>query len=247
MPELRAHTRSLVLTALAVIVGAGLPAAAHADLAGQPVAQAAKKKKKKVPLTATVSGTFTIKQEIEGGFGNDSGPNFQQITVKLSETKVPFKAGYGLSAAAKGTATFTYHAEARTEDRSYHAGCDSETRQTNGTWTGKTDVVVKESSWLQTNGKSKKYAGWVVAVEPPDEIPLTSNGLYTDWDSILMTDCLKFEVNEPLGSWSSGFARPDGVGKLADDKRSVPLLSIDTAFGQTGSAKGKLRFNKAPR
>ena len=46
-----------------------------------------------------------------------------------------------------------------------------------------------------------------------------------------MTNCQTFPVSEPLGGWSTGFAQPDGVGKLAADNRSVPLLSIDTDVG----------------
>ena len=242
------QARPFALIIVMVAIAAIAPSVAFA--AGPaPGAHASKKKKKKkkVPLTATVSGTFSIRQDIEGGFGNDEGPNWQKLTVELKSAVVPFTGAYKFSAAAKASATFTYHAEASTADRSYHAGCDNETRATDGTWTGKTDVVIKESTYLQTNGKSKRYAGWVVTVDPPDEIPLTSKGSYNDWESILMTNCQTFEANKPLGGWSTGFAQPDGVGKLADDNRSVPLLSIDTDVGQTGSAKGKLKFNKAPR
>ena len=74
-----------------------------------------------------------------------------------------------------------------------------------------------------------------------------SRGTFTDWESILMTSCQTFPVSGPLGGWSTGFAQPDGVGKLSADDRSVPLLSIDTDVHQTGTADGKLRFNKAPR
>ena len=194
-----------------------------------------------------MSGTFTIKQNLEGGFGNDNGPNWQQLKVQIKDAVLPFTGPSEFGAGAKASASFTYHAEASTEDRSWHAGCDSESRKTDGTWSGKADVVLKESTWLQTNGKSKRFAGWVVKVEPPDEIPLVSKGSYQDWESILMTNCQTFDANTPLGTWSTGFATPDGVGKLAADDRSAPLLSIDTDVNQTGTATGKLRFNKAPR
>ena len=46
-----------------------------------------------------------------------------------------------------------------------------------------------------------------------------------------MTNCQTFDANTPLGAWSTGFAQPDGVGRLASDDRSVPLLSIDTDVG----------------
>jgi len=249
MPKLHVHTRSLTLITLAVAITAVAPGVVFA-VGPVPAAQTAKKKKKKKPkpLMATVSGTFTIKHDIEGGFGNDNGPNWQQLTVAVKNAEVPFTGYSRFSAAAKATVTFTYHAEASTADRSYHAGCDSETRRTDGTWTGKTDVVVRESTWLQTNGKSERYAGWQVTAQlPEDGIPLTSKGSYTDWESILMTNCQTFDANKPLGAWGIGFAEPDGVGKLASDDRSVPLLSIDTAVDQTGTASGKLKFNKPPR
>ncbi len=247
MPSISLNTHALAVTTAVVAIAAIAPGSAFAVAADAPAAHAAKKKKKKKkPLTATISGTFTIKQDIEGGFGNDNGPNWQQLKVSVKDVDVPFTGPSKFSAAAKGTATFTYHAEASTQDRSWHAGCDSESRQTDGTWTGKTSVIVKQSTWLQTNGKSKRYAGWQVTVQPPDEIPLTSKGFYQDWESILMTNCQNFAITDKLGAWSTGFAEPDGVGKLASDNRSVPLLSIDTDVGQTGTASGKLKFNKAP-
>lgn len=247
MPKLHGHTRSLSLIILAVAITAVAPGVAFAATPAS-ATHAKKKKPKPKPLTATVSGTFTIRQDIEGGFGNDSGPNWQQLTVDIKKAEIPFTRGSTSSAAAKATVTFTYHAEASTADRSYHAGCDSENRRTDGTWTGKTSVVVRESTWLQTNGKSKRFAGWQVTARlPEDGIPLTSKGSYNDWESILMTNCQTFDANTPLGSWGIGFAEPDGVGRLAADDRSVPLLSIDTDAGQTGTASGKLKFNKSPR
>lgn len=235
----------MVIT-LAVAIVAIAPGVAFAA-APTPAAHAAKKKKKKKPLTATVSGTFTIRQNLEGGFGNDNGPNWQQLKVEIKDAVVPFAGPSRFSAAAKATASFAYHAEASTADRSWHAGCDSESRETNGTWAGKATVVIRESTWLQTNGKSKRFAGWQVTVEPPDDIPLVSKGSYQEWESILMTNCLTFDASKPLGGWGIGFAKPDGVGRLAADNRSVPLLSINTDVDQTGTASGKLRFNKAPR
>lgn len=240
------HTPPLVL---ALVAAAAVAPGAAVAASPAPAAQVAKKKKKKkkpAPLTATVSGTFSIRQDIEGGFGNDSGPNWQQLKVELKNAEVPFRAGE-LFGSAKATATYTYHAEASTSDRSYHVGCDSETRQTDGTWTGKTAVSVREVKWLLVNGKSKAFGGWQVRVSPPDDLPLTSKGSYNDWDSILMSECQTFDASKPLGGWSTGFADPDGLGKLADDNRSVPLLSINTELGQTGTASGKLKFNKAPR
>lgn len=243
------HRRSLMLLVLTVAIATVGPSVAGATPV--PAAHTAKKKKKAkkpVPLTATVSGTFSIREDIEGGFGNDNGPNWQQLKVEVKNVEIPFTGAYRFTGGAEVTATFTYHAEASTADRSYHLGCDSETRKSDGTWTGKTTVVVKEATWLQTNGKSKRFAGWQVYAQPPEQgIPLVSKGSYTDWESILMTNCQSFDANAPLGLWRTDFAQPDGVGGLAADNRSVPLMSIDTDKGQTGTASGKLRFNKAPR
>lgn len=245
----RPHAATVLALAFALVIGAPGPALAAAGAADAPAQAAKKKKKKKEPFTATVSGSFTIKQTDPLGFGNDKGPSWQQITVKLKDAKIPFAKGWRASAAAKATATFEYRAEARTEDRSWHAGCDSEFRETTGTWTGKTSVSVSENAtYLQTGGKSKRFGGWKVWVEQPKGgIPLVTKGSYNDWGSILMANCQTFEVNEPLGSWSTGFAEPHGVGKLASDKRTVPLLSINTDVDQTGSANGKLRFNQDVR
>ena len=78
-----------------------------------PAARAAvEKKKKKAPLTATVNGTFTIRQNNPGGFGNDNGPNWQQLNVVIKDAKIPFRAPNRQSAAASVLVSFQYEAEA---------------------------------------------------------------------------------------------------------------------------------------
>jgi hypothetical protein len=141
---------------------------------------------------------------------------------------------------------FEYTAEAHTEDRSYAAGCDREDRETYGGWDDKTTVTVRETRWLQKKGKSKKYLGWQVVATPPEQgIYTVSKGSYQEWDSILMEECLTVEANKPLGSWSTGFAVPDGLGKLSTDDRSVPLTAINTDLDQTGTVTGSIKFNKS--
>ena len=57
-------------------------------------------------------------------------------------------------------------------------------------------------------------------------------------------------MTRSFGVWTSfGVNAPfETMGRtVASDDRSVPLLSIDTDVGQTGTASGKLKFNKAPR
>ena len=221
------------LVAVAAIAGSVMPAGAAAA-------------KKKKPLTATVNGTFVVRGDNPAGFGNDEGPNWQQLTVVIKDAKIPFRAGNKQSAAATANVRFEYVAEAHTKDRSYAAGCDSEDRETYGGWSDKTTVTVRETRWHQKNGKSKKYLGWQVVAAPPENgIYTVSKGSYQEWDSILMEDCNTVEINKPLGSWSTGFATPDGLGKLATDNRSVPLTAINTDVDQTGTVTGSIKFNKS--
>jgi hypothetical protein len=234
-----------ILVAIA-LTGLLAPAAPASTFGLDAHAAAKKKAKKKKPLIATVNGTFTIREDNPDGFGNDNGPNSQELKLVIKNAEIPFRAGNRRSAADTASVRFAYTAEASTQDRSYAAGCDSEFRKTTGTWTGQTTVTVRETNWLVTNGKSKKYGGWQVLVAPPERgIELESTGSYLEWESILMTNCLTVPANEPLGSWSPSFAKPDGLGKLASDNRSVPLTAIDTEVGQKGTANGSLKFNKS--
>ena len=234
----------LVAIALAGLLVPAAPASAVEVDARSAAKKKAKKKKK--PLIATVNGTFTIREDNPNGFGNDNGPNYQELKLVIKDAEIPFRASNRQSAADSASVRFAYVAEASTQDRSYAAGCDSESRRTTGTWTGQTTVTVRETNWLVTNGKSKKYVGWQVLVEPPERgIELESTGSYLEWESILMPNCLTVPANEPLGSWSPGFAKPDGLGKLTSDNRSVPLTAIDTEVNQKGTASGSIKFNKS--
>ena len=94
-----ARPRPFALIAAAVAIAAIAPGEAVAA-APTPAAHAAKKKKKPAPLTATVSGTFTIKQNLEGGFGNDGGPNWQQLKVEIKNAALPFDGPAQFGAAA---------------------------------------------------------------------------------------------------------------------------------------------------
>ncbi|MEI2702965.1 MAG: hypothetical protein V9E83_11260 [Baekduia sp.] len=217
---------------------------ATASVAGVAVPAAGAKKKAAAPLTATVNGTFTIKAEVEGGFGNDGGPNWQNVSYELKDVKIPFAKGVTTYASAKVKVRMKYEAMAHTDDRSWHAGCDSEDRHSYSSYTGDVTVGVKETNWLQTNGKSKKYLGWTVTPSLPDDPIVVSSGYYQDWESILMETCVNYGVNTPLGGWSVGFAQPDGVGKLNSERKSVLITAIDTDLGQTGTATGTIKFNK---
>jgi hypothetical protein len=107
-------------------------------------------------------------------------------------------------------------------------------------------VTIRETRWLQTNGTSKSYLGWqVIATAPEAGIYTVSKGSYQEWESILMTNCLSVEANQPLGSWGTGFAQPDGLGKLSSDDRSVPLTAINTEVDQTGTVTGSVKFSES--
>lgn len=247
MLRLQNHARPLAaITVATAALAACMPSTASADRSTPAARAAAKKKKKKAPLTATVNGTFTVRQNNPLGFGNDNGPNWQQLKVVIKDAKIPFRAPNRQSAAASVSARFEYEAEAHTQDRSYALGCDSEDRQTYGGWSDKTTVTIRETRWLQTNGTSKKYLGWQVIATPPEAgIYTVSKGSYQEWESILMTNCLSVEANKPLGSWGTGFAQPDGLGKLSSDNRSVPLTAINTEVDQTGTVTGSVKFSES--
>lgn len=237
---------ALTVTAAIAIAAALAPGAASADSPSPAAHAAKKKKKKKPPLTATVNGTFTVRQDDPDGFGNDGGASWQQLKVEIKNAKIVFSKSNRDSATAKADVRFEYEAEAHTQDRSWALGCDSEDRQTYGGWSDTTTVTVRETHALKKKGESKKYLGWQVVATPPSQgIYTVSRGSYLEWESILMTDCLTVEYNKPLGWWSAGFANPDGLGKLASDDRSVPLTAINTKVNETGTVTGSIAFNES--
>lgn len=218
---------------------------AAALLALLAAADADAKRKKPKPLFAIVNGTFVVRHDLPGGFGNDEGPNWEQLKVVIKDAKIPFDPPNRI-ASAKVNVRFEYEAEAHTMDRSYAAGCDREDRTTAGGWEDTTEVVVRPTTTVRKDGKQKPYIGWRVVAKPPKQgIYTVSRGSYQEWESILMDNCLSYEENEPLGAWNSDFARPDGLGKIADDNRSVPLTAINTEVDQTGTVTGSIRFNRA--
>ncbi len=254
---MKRHRAIIAITVATVALAAFMPSTASAERLTHVEHAAAKKTK---PLIATVNGTFTVRENLPGGFGNDNGPNWQQLKVVIKNAKIPFRAPNRQSAAASVFVRFEYEAEAHTQDRSWAFGCDSEDRRTYGSWSNKATVGIRETAWLRTNGKSKKYLGWEVITTPPPG-PFTNNptpedfpiagmitvttGSYQAWESIAMTNCLSFEPNEPLGMWGMGFATPDGLGKLNSGNRSVPLTQINTEVDQIGTVTGSIKFNKS--
>jgi hypothetical protein len=253
-PKLRGHVRP---TALLVVASVALSASAPPAVAtfGASTARAVTAKKKKTkktatktkaPLTATVNGTFTVRQDDPNGFGNDEGPNWQQLNVVIEDAKVPFRGPNRQSASADVDVRVGYEAQAHTMDRSWAIGCDREDRQTLSKWTEKMSVTVRETSWLQTAGTSKKYYGWQVFATLPTAFDFqVSTGSWQEWDSIQMDTCITVAANRPLGSWGLGWATPDGLGKLTSDGRAVPLTAINTDVNQTGSATGSVTFNQS--
>ena len=229
------RTRPLTAIAIGTAALAVLVPAGQAD---------AKKKKKPVPLTATVNGTFTLAHD-RGGFGNDDGPDVQNLSVEIKDAKIPFAKGNTQSAGAKVKIRVKHDAHAHTDDRSWHAGCDIEERTAVSSWTGDAVVGLRETNWRQTDGTSKKYLGWTVTPTiPTTDMIVISGGFYQDWESILMDTCVTYGMNTPLGWWSPAFGTPDGMGKLNDDRTGIILNTLNTDSKQTGTAKGTVKFNK---
>lgn len=243
MPSLRVLITVVGLVAFA----APLPAAAIAREPGPP-ATVAKKKKKKKPkgITATVNASLTLRAADPRGFGNDTGPSWQQLKVTIKNAAIPLREPERDSGGAKVQAAIEYRAEASTQDRSWHVGCDSENVVSTGTWSGKVSVAIKTSKWLDTDGKSKAFSGWTVWLEVPDDFPWSTTRTWVDWESVLMDKCLNFDSKTPLGGWSPGFARPEGVGKMTSDGKSVLITGINTDNDQTGTASGSIKFSAKP-
>ncbi len=252
-------TRSLAsisLIAATAFAVACTPAAAVAGPAPtQSYAAAPKKKTKKkgrkapakkpAVLTATVNTSFSLKRVEEHGFGNDGGPMWQKLSVEVKSAKIPFKGDWRESAAADATVTWTYEAQASTDDRSWHLGCDSELRESKATWTGKASVGLRKSTWRQTNGKSKRQHGWEVLVSQPDAgLPVVSSGWFQDWESIAMQNCITTPTTDQLGSFSASFAQPTAMGSLNDDRTSVLLVHSDTLEGETATTSGTIKFSE---
>jgi len=219
---------------------------AIALIAASPSADAAKKKKKKkpAPITATINGTFTVRNTDPLGFGNDNGPRWQQLKVILKNAKLTFGKGNKASAAGTVNAQIDYDAFAKTDDRSWHAGCDSEERSAFGTYLGKIDVGIKQTNWRINQGKSVKFRGWTVTpLAPNDGIDVKASGYWQDWDSILMDQCNRYGTIDLLGGWNPGFAQPNASGKLSKDAKSVALSWTDTEVEQSSSTTGSIKFS----
>jgi len=213
-----------------------------------PAADAAKKKKKAkkpAPITATINGTFTVRNTDPNGFGNDNGPKWQQIKVTLKDAKLTFGKGNKASAAGTVNAQIDYDAFAKTNDRSWQPNeCDSEERTAFGTYTGKIKVGIKQTNWRINQGKSVKFRGWTVTPQAPDDgIDVKPAGYWKEYESILMTTCLVNGTNDLLGSWNPGFAQPNASGRLSKDSKSVALSWTDTEVEQSSSTTGSIKFS----
>lgn len=245
MPSLRTLATVVGLIAIAAPVPGTAIANDHA-----PTAAAAKKKKKKKKkpkgITATVNATLTVRETDPLGFGNDNGPSWQELKVTIKNAEIPVRDPGRDSGGAKVPVTVSYNAEASTQDRSWHAGCDSENIKSSGTWTGKLSVAIKTSKWLDTKGVSKGFQGWTVWTESPEDFPWTTTRTWVDWESILMEQCLNFDSKTPLGGWGPGFSRVEGVGKMTSDNRSVLITGINTDVNETGTASGSIKFSASP-
>ena len=75
---------------------------------------------------------------------------------------------------------------------------------------------------------------------------MTTTGYYNDWESILMENCLTYQVDEPLGSWSPYWVTTwTANGNLNGGGKGVYLSGVENYGGFEGSADGKIKFSRS--
>ncbi len=247
---LQKHARPLTAITVATVVAlvAFVPSIASADRSTPAASAAAKKKKKKKakPVIATVNGSFTIRYDEPGGYGLDEGPFWRQLKVVIKNAKIPLRAPNQQSGGAFVSMSFYYEEEAHTLDLEFPPGsCDRADIKISGKWFGWTHVFIRETNWLVTNGKSKKYLGWEVRTDyPSGGLSLYTISSHQDWHYWpLPGKCVTTEDNHPSPDSYGAFMQPRGLGKLSSDGRSVPLTAINTEVNQTGTVTGSIKFN----
>ncbi len=251
MLRLQKHARPLTAITVATVVAlaAFVPSIVSADRSTPAPSAAAKKKKKKwPPLTATVNGSLTVRENFPGGFGHDDGPSWQQLKIVIKDAKIPFRAPNRGSASASVSVHIVYESEAHTQDYWGPGGsCDRADYKQYGVWGGKTRVNILRAYNLTTNGKINAYRGWeVFALLPATGIYTATEGSYQELDP--QDNCVTVEDNKPgRFMWpqqsSSFISPPEGLGKLSSDGRSVRLTEISTSVNQIGSVSGSIKFN----
>lgn len=238
---------ALALAGPAAVVATTTATAADAGagLGSQPLGQAKKKGKKKEPLTATVNATLTYTQrgEINGG------EQTQKLTVTIKDATATFRDGDTV-ASGKGPVSVAYEARFYTEDRSWHAGCDTELRESKANWSGKSDFGIFPTNERRTpTGKTQLKNGWGVEIPQVGKNlskTMTTTGYYNDWESILMENCLTYPVNQPLGGWSPYWVNSWTVnGNLNGGGKGVYLSGVNVDGDTEGSAEGKIEFSRS--
>ena len=126
------------LSCPSAVITTAATAADTGAVAGSTALDKAKKKgkkgKKKEPLTATVNATLTYTRRAELNGGEET----QKITITINDAEATFRDGSS-GASGKGQVSVAYEARFFTDNRSWHAGCDTELRESKSAWSGKSD------------------------------------------------------------------------------------------------------------
>ena len=123
-------------------------------------------------------------------------------------------------------------------------------RESKASWNGKSDFGIFPTDKRRTpTGKVRLKNGWGV------EIPqigknlnktMTTTGYYNDWASILMEECLTYEINQPLGGWTPYWVPTwTANGNLSGGGKGVYLSGVDSSGETEGTAEGKIEFNRS--
>lgn len=247
----RLMLRSLLTIGVAVTLSgptvvATTTAATAADAGSSEMAKGKKDKgKKKDPLTATINATLTYSRSGEFNGGEES----EKLTVTIKDAEATFREGANY-ASGKGPVSVTYEARHFTEDRSWHAGCDTELRESKATWSGKSDFGIFPADERRTpTGKIRLKNGWGVEIPQVGKNlskTMATTGYYNDWESILMENCLTFPISQPLGGWNPYWVNSWVVnGNLNGGGKGVYLSGVDTSGSTTGSGEGKIEFSRS--
>lgn len=250
------------LIACVLVPASTLPAASAvpAPLAGTSAAvpvpparpAAPTKQKKNEANVAHASGTVTIRRTYD-----EVAP-----AEKWEEYRISFK---NVNAKQEGTSvrkdwysdrsvkmSISYTARYYTDDRSWHAGCDIETYDTTGTWSGTVSAFLSPGRSITASGKKVKLVrGWTLALSTPDIITTTTSGYYEDWESILMENCITTPITEPGGVWfgptvlTTMAGSLQVAGNLTSNGKQILLTQVLTDTDETFTVDGRIEFDRS--
>jgi hypothetical protein len=189
-----------------------------------------------VSATWTLRHTYTAEPE-----------NWEEITFTIKDGSATFKNDKSRIAWGDGKGTIGYHGHYYTDDRSWHAGCDTELRDSTASWSGKMDFAVFAVNQRREHGEEQKFNGWAVEVVMPSGVRPTTTGSYQDWESIAMDNCETFPIDTPMGGWG-GPSFPvsrTATGRLTSDGKGVLLTQVASSVDETYTVSGDVKFSKS--